>query len=176
MSKPRKMLNNCDTPHIQALMRLIPTQSKPTVAKWAVAYAECALLPLWEKYYPDDDRPRLSLHAARETIAGTLKWNTGLNAAAQACNAASANAEDNPAPRAAARAIAQCSSAIHSASHALGLALYGALALAYDELGFSAPWPELEARAETECGKMLAALKDIAVENEPKPCKTGWEC
>jgi hypothetical protein len=170
------MLNNCSTPHIQSLMQLISTQSKPTVAKWAVDYAERILLPLWNKYSPTDNRPRLSLEAARATIAGTIKWNTGLNTAVQACNKASNDAEDTPAPRAAARAIAQCSSAIHSASHSIGLALYGALAVAYDELGVNAPWQELTARAEEECGNMLSALQAVAVENEPKPCKTGWEC
>jgi hypothetical protein len=168
------MLNNRDTPNIQSLMRLIAAQSKPTVAMWAVDYAERVLLPLWEQYCPSDARPRLSLEAARRMIAGSLKWNTGLNIAAQNCNAASAEAE-NAAARAAARAIALSSSAIHSASHSLGLALYGALAVAYDELGADAPWAAIEARAEAECGRMSDALRTVAIENEPNPCRTGWE-
>ena len=51
------MLSDWQAPSIQALMALISTQSKPTLAHWAVDYAEQFILPLWTKAYPDDLRP-----------------------------------------------------------------------------------------------------------------------
>jgi hypothetical protein len=60
--------------------------------------------------------------------------------------------------------------------HSLGLALYGGLAIAYDQLGMDIPWAEHEAFALIECEKMLAALQAVAIENEPNPVKVKWFC
>ena len=57
-----------------------------------------------------------------------------------------------------------------------GLALYGVLAIAYDRLGADADWRSLSQVAADECGKMEAALRAVAVENEPKPAKIKWNC
>ena len=89
---------------------------------------------------------------------------------------AAREAAENPSVQAAARAIGQSASAIHSASHCVGLALYGALAAAYDALGIDADWRELERFATQECGRMEAALRAVAVENEPNPAKMTWQC
>ena len=78
--------------------------------------------------------------------------------------------------QAAARAIGQCASTIHSARHCIGLAFYGALAIAYDQLGTDAPWSDLERRAAEACGYMEAALRAMAVESEPIPAKIEWKC
>ena len=72
MPKPRKMLTDCDA-HIVSLMRLIETQSKVTIANWCVSYADAHLLPVWEKTFPDDDRPRAALQAARDWLEGRIK-------------------------------------------------------------------------------------------------------
>ncbi|HCF71116.1 MAG TPA: hypothetical protein DER33_05935 [Syntrophomonas sp.] len=56
MPKARKMLSDWNAPYIQSLVRLIETQSKATLAIWAVDYAAQVILPLWSKYYPDDLR------------------------------------------------------------------------------------------------------------------------
>jgi hypothetical protein len=109
-------------------------------------------------------------------IDGKIKWNGGLNPKVADCIAAAKDADENPAPRGAARAIAQCSSTIHSASHSIGLALYGSLAIAYDELGVDAPWADLEQRAVAECDRMLAAFRAVMVENEPNKANISWEC
>ena len=73
MPKTRKMLNDWDAPYIQSLRRLIETQSKETLANWAITYCEERLLPLWERDYPDDLRPQQALKAAREWLSGTIK-------------------------------------------------------------------------------------------------------
>ena len=73
MPKLRKMLSNWDAPYIQSLVKLIETQSKATLAHWAVDYSERVLLPLWNKHYPDDPRPQNALKAAREWLSGAIK-------------------------------------------------------------------------------------------------------
>ncbi|MGB4661005.1 MAG: hypothetical protein WBI07_17675 [Mobilitalea sp.] len=40
MAKARKMLSDWEAPCIQALVKLIETQSKITLANWAIDYAE----------------------------------------------------------------------------------------------------------------------------------------
>jgi hypothetical protein len=175
MAKPRKMLSDIDIPAVDGLFRLIPSQSKETVAKWAVDYAGRILLPLWVKYCPDDVRPQDALDAARDMIAKKIKWSE-LNPKVADCISAAKDMENELVPRGAARAIAQCSSAIHSASHAIGLALYGALAVAYDKVGVNAPRDEQDRVASEECERMLAALQSVAVTNEPNPCKVSWKC
>lgn len=175
MPKARKMLSDWEATYIQSLVKLIETQSKLTLANWAVDYAEQVILPLWAKHYPEDRRPQNALNAAREWLAGNTKLPQ-VKPIILECHSAAREAEGNPVAQAAARAIGQCASTIHSARHCIGLALYGALAVAYDALGTKAPWEQLEQCADDECGHMLDALRGYAVENEPKPAKINWNC
>jgi hypothetical protein len=175
MPKYRRMLNDIEAPYIQSLMRLIETQSKTTLANWAISYAEAHLLPIYEKSYPNDPRPRAALEAAREWLDGKVKLPHVKGLILEA-HAAAREAEGSPAAQAAARTIGQAAATIHAATHSLGLALYGALAVAYDRLGPDADWDSLSKVAANECVKMHAALQDIAVENEPKPAKVNWKC
>ena len=175
MPKARKMLSDWDAPYIQPLVKLIETQSKATLAIWAVDYSERVILLLWSKYYPDDLRPENALNAAREWLSGATKLPQAKTAILE-CHAAARETEANPVAQAAARAVGQSASTIHSARHCIGLALYGAIAVAYDTLGTKAPWEQLDQCAADECGRMLDALRAIAVENEPNPAKIGWKC
>jgi len=126
MPKARKMLSDWDAPYIQSLVKLIQTQSKLTLAHWAVDYAEAVILPLWSRNYPDDLRPQNALNAAREWLLGIIKLPQAKKAILD-CHAAAREADGNSVAQAAARAIGQCASTIHSARHCIGLALYGAL-------------------------------------------------
>jgi len=175
MPKTRKMLSNWDAPYIQSLVNLIETQSKATLANWAVDYSERVLLPLWRKHFPTDLRPQIALLAAQEWLAGAIKMPQAKSAILE-CHAAAREAEGNPVAQAAARAIGQSASTIHSARHCIGLALYGALAVAYDMLGVKAPWEQVELAAAEECRRMLEALRAVAVENEPNPATIDWKC
>lgn len=175
MPKTRKMLSDWDAPYIQALVKLIETQSKTTLANWCVDYSERRMLPLFEAQYPDDSRPKQALGAAREWLSGAIKLPQA-KAAILACHAAAREVETNPAAQAAARAIGQSASTVHAAGHCIGLAFYGALAAAYDTLGMNAPWEQLERYAAEECGRMLDALRAVAVENEPNPAQINWKC
>lgn len=175
MPKARKMLSDWDAPYIQSLVELIETQGKSTLAHWAVDYAERVILPLWSNYYPDDLRPQNALNAAREWLSGAIKLPIAKKAILE-CHGAAREADGNSVAQAAARAIGQCASTIHSARHCIGLALYGSLAVAYDTLGTSANWAQLEQCAAGECGHMLDALRAVAVDNEPHPVKINWKC
>lgn len=175
MPKARKMLSNWEAPYIQSLMKLIETQSKATLATWAVDYSEQEILPLWSKYYPDDLRSQGALNAAREWLSGAIKLPQA-KSEILVCHAAAREADANPVAQAAARAIGQCASTIHSARHCIGLAFYGAIAVTYDRLGTDAPWAQIEKCAAEECGRMEAALRAVAVENEPNPAKIDWKC
>lgn len=133
------------------------------------------IFPLWSKYYPDDLRPQNALNAAREWLSGAIKLPQAKTAILE-CHAAAREADANPVAQAAARTIGQSASTIHSARHCIGLALYGAIAIAYDTLGTDTPWGQIEQCAADECGRMLDALRVIAVENEPNPAKIDWKC
>lgn len=175
MPKTRKMLSDWDAPYIQALVKLIETQSKTTLANWCIDYAEQRLLPIFKTGYPEDMRPRQALNAAREWLDGAIKLPQA-KAVILACHAAAREAQTNPAAQAAARAIGQSASTIHSATHCIGLAAYGALAVSYDTLGTNVPWEQLERCAAGECGRMLEALRAVAVVNEPNPARMNWKC
>ncbi|NLX82814.1 MAG: hypothetical protein GXZ04_03235 [Clostridiales bacterium] len=173
---PRKMLGAATDPHILALMKQIDTQSKDTVARWCLDYGEAVLLPLYEGRCPGDLRPRRALEAARDWLAGKVKLPYVKNIILQEAHAAAREREDDPAAQAAARALGQAASAIHTATHALGIAFYGAAAIAYDRLGTGAS-PEAYAAIAREQGEaLLASLRAVSVENEPNPVRVKWYC
>ncbi len=175
MPKARKMLSDWEAPYIQSLMKLIETQSKATLVSWAVDYAQSVILPLWNKSFPDDVRPQNALEAARAWLSGAIKLPQA-KAVILECHGAAREAEGSPVAQAAARAIGQSASTIHSARHCIGLALYGALAVAYDTIGADVPWEQVQQCAADECARMLGALRAAAVENEPNPAKIDWKC
>ncbi len=168
------MLSNWQADPIMGLMGLIETQSKETLVNWAAGYAEVNFLPIYAKHYPEDHRPQLALEYARKWLRKEVKLPEAKKT--YWLHEAAREAEENPAAPAAARAIGQAASSIHSATHSLGLALYGGLAAAYDQLGMDAPWAEHEAYALEECEKMLAALQAVAIPGEPNPVKVKWFC
>ena len=173
MPRLRKMLNDFNAPYIKLLMRQIETQSKITLVNWAVDYSERVILPLWLKYCPDDLRPKFALDSARQWLNGKIKLQQAKKKILR-CHEAAREAEENHVAHIAARAIAQSVSTIHAARHCIGLALYGALAIAYDELGTEAPWERLELRASEECERMLAALWEISIVDESNPANIDW--
>jgi len=60
--------------------------------------------------------------------------------------------------------------------HSLGLAFYGAAAIAYNRVGINEKPEVYDLIAAEECAKMEAALRAVAVENEPNPAKIKWYC
>lgn len=164
MAKLRKMLGKADSPYILSLMSLIETQSKDTLANWCMDYAEEFILPIYEKAYPNDRRPMKALNSARQWLLGEVKLPEVKKLILDTHEAAR-EAEDNPAAQAAARTIGQAAATIHVATHSLGLAFYGAAAIAYDRLGINENPETYDKIAAEECAKMEEALLTRKMQN-----------
>lgn len=175
-AKLRKMLGKADSPYIIGLMRLIETQSKITLVNWCLDYAEENILPIYEKHCPGDERPKHALDAAREWLDGKVKLPYVKNIILNECHAAARELDCDPAAQAAARTIGQAAACIHTPTHSLGLAFYGAAAIAYDRLGVNETAEVYDAVAAEECAKMEAALRSVCVKDEPNPAKINWHC
>lgn len=174
--KLRKTYGDVNAPSTVALMRLIETQSKATIANWTLDYAEQKVLPLFTKHCPNDERPAHAIAAAREWLEGGVKLPYVKKIILNECHAAARELDDNPVAQAAARAIGQSAGSIHAAPHSLGLYFYAAAAVGYDRLGLNASEAEYEAVAEEVCADYTAALRAVAVENETNPAKCKWNC
>jgi len=174
--KLRKMMGNLNDPGVQSLVQLMETQSKITLARWALDYAQAHMLPIYAKAYPGDQRPEAALIAARKWLAGEIKLPEAKGVILNECHAAAREAEAHPAAQAAARACGQAASVIHAPTHSLGLYFYGAAAGAYDQLGIEESPEAYEAFAREECARLGAALREIAMEDEPNPAKLNWQC
>jgi len=175
MAKLRKMLGSTDSPYIVSLMRLIETQNKTTIANWCIGYAEEQILPIYESAYPVDTRPRDALNAAKDWLDGKTKL-PAVKKLVLDTHAAAREAEDNPAAQAAARTVGQAAAVIHTPTHSLGLAFYGAAAVAYARVGINEKSEVYEQIAAEGCAKMEAALRAIAVPDEKNPAKINWNC
>lgn len=169
------MLGSADSPYIVSLMRLIETQSKATLCKWCVDYAEEFYLPIYLKSYPNDTQLQGAINAARARMRDEVTIKQA-NEIIFACCKAALEIDENPAARAAARAVGQSASSSHSATHSLSVIFYGAAAVAYDRVGLAETAEVYDKIAAEECAKYEAALRKIAVENEPNRANINWNC
>ena len=105
-------------------MRLMETQSKRTLANWAVAYAKAYYLPVFEAECPEE-------RCLAETVAACESYGKGqtslnelkplLREAAQVARALA----DRPVAQAAARAVSVACSTVQTPTNALGYLFYG---------------------------------------------------
>lgn len=72
--------------------------------------------------------------------------------------------------------MGQAAASIYTPTHSLGLAFYGAATIAYDRVGLEEKPEVYDGIAAQECEKMEAALRAVAVEDEPNPAKINWYC
>lgn len=168
MPKLRKMLGRIDDPQVVALMRLIETQSHPTLARWAVDCVKARCLPLTAD-------PRLA-----DGVAAAEAWLSGaslkeLKPALRAAALAGREAEE-PVCQAASRAVATACAVIQTPTNALGYVFYAAAAAAYHQAGLSADAAEYDRLADAEIAALYALLQERAVENEPNPVPISWGC
>ena len=170
------MLGDVNAPSAVALRNLIDTQSKDTIRRWCLAYAENKILPIFEKHCPDDTRPRNALNAAHDYHDGKVKFPQVKNIILNECHQAARELDYNPVAQAAARAVGQGSAVVHTLTHSLGLFFYAAAAVAYDRVGLDASEEVYAGIAEEVCLDYTAALRAVAVENEPNPAKLKWNC
>ena len=176
MPKKRKMLGDVNAASTVVLRELIDTQSKDTIRKWCLGYAEKKILPIFEKHCPGDDRPRKAVNAAHDYLDGKVKFPAVKNIILNECHAAARELDSNPAAQAAARAVGQGSAVVHTLTHSLGLFFYAAAAVAYDRVGLEATDDVYDKIAEEVCLSYTDALCSVAVENEPNPAKLKWNC
>ena len=174
--KPRKTLGNVNAPSCVALRELIDTQSKDTIRKWCLDYANEKMLPLFEKYCPGDERPRNAVYVAYDYIDGKVKFPAVKSIILSECHAAARELDDNPVAQAAARAVGQGAAVVHALTHSLGLYFYAAAAVAYDRVGINASEEEYTAIAEEICLDYTASLQNVAIKDEPNPAKLKWNC
>ena len=99
-----------------------------TLAVWACDCVE-RVLPYFEKPYPEDERPRLAIQAARQWIITGVFSMAQIRKAALAAHKAASEVQDNDAARSAARAAGQAVATAHVASHAIPAAVYAASAV-----------------------------------------------
>jgi hypothetical protein len=176
MAKKRKMLGDVFAQSTIALKELIDTQSKDTIRKWCLEYAESKILPIFEKQCPGDGRPRNAIKAAHDYLDGKLKFPVVKNIILNECHAAARELEADPIAQAAARAVGQGTAVVHTLTHSLGLFFYAAAAVAYDRVGLDAADDVYDKIAEEICRDYTDALRSIAVKNEPNPAKLKWNC
>lgn len=175
MAKVRKMLGKADSPYIVSLMRLIETQSKNTIVKWCNEYAREYILPIYEKDYPEDSRLKNALNASNEWLEGKMKLTEAKKIIKEA-QIAAREVEGNPAAQAAARAIGATTATINTITSSLGLAFYGAAAIAYSSIGVNEKGEVYDEIAARECRNMEEALRKVAIIDEPNPAKINWNC
>jgi hypothetical protein len=101
------------------------------MAIWA---ADCAehVLPYFEDIYPEDDRPRKAVEAARAWVRGDLSM-VDARKAALASHAAARDA-NNKAAQTAARAAGHAAATAHAADHARHAAAYAVKAASAAEI------------------------------------------
>lgn len=174
MPKLRKMLGDIGHPTVVALMRLIETQSKATLARWATAEAELRYLPIYEKRPDASPIPRQTIEACRAHLNGALPLAELKPLLKQARTLAAA--ETDPTAQAAARAIATGCATVTTPTNALGYLFYGAAAVAYDRAGLSESAETYDALAEEALDRALKSLQAVAIPNEPNPAKINWNC
>ena len=126
----KKILFSRDSESIQPLRALIEKQRHRTLVAWVL---DCApqVLDIFERSFPEDQRPRQALITAAKWARGEVKMPEAKKAIHAAHNAAT-TAEGEYAAQAAARAVGHAASTVHVETHALGLVLYGLTAFIYE--------------------------------------------
>jgi hypothetical protein len=103
-------------------------EDQRSLATWA---AECAerVLPIFEKAYPKDDRPRKAIEACRAWVRTGVFRMADIRGASLAAHAAARDAKVNEAACFAARAAGQAVATAHVSQHAYGSAYYALKAI-----------------------------------------------
>ena len=175
MAKLRKTLGSVQSETAVAYMRLIETQSKETLARWAVEYVKTEYMPIIKKHKGQDER----LHHACDMVEQYLRKEiklTELKPALADARKAAQELEENPTVQAAARAVATACAVITTSTNALGFTLYGMAAYAYDTVGLQEDVATYDMFAAKEQERILCSLRSVAVEKESNPVKVDWNC
>ena len=157
-TKRRKMLGDPNGPLCREMMRQIETQSRDTLANWALDFAQKRYEPIFREQRPEDLRmlQLLTLCQAARKALGELA--------------------QEPVAEAAARAIVTACGVYQTPTNALGFLFYGAAAVVYHQEGLSQTAEYYEQRAQREWKTAIQSLKEVSVAEEPNPVKVDWNC
>lgn len=174
MAKLRKMLGSADAPETVALMRAIETQSRETLARWALDCAEQRYLPL----IPRSDDAGMILYQTAAAVNAYLSGELPLKALKPLLADArkTAAAISNPVAQAAARAASTAFAVIQTPTNALGFTFYGTAAYAYQTAGSDADAATYDRLAAEESTALLESLKAVSVPGETDPVRIRWNC
>lgn len=171
MVRLKKMLGDINSKECQNLMYLIETQSKETLANWAIDYA-------YEKYFPIysiNDNTEELIERCKKAINDKSKLPEAKLAIKQMRQSAKEIANE-PVNLAAIKAISTACATIQTPSNAFGFLLYGSAAIAYFKLGLESSQESYDDFASNELKEALTSLQKRAILNEPKPVKIKWNC
>jgi len=124
MKKPKLAVTSID----KSIAELVRRTNHKVLAIWA---ADCAerVLPYFEKRYPEDNRPRRAIEAARVWAQTGVFKMADVRNTALAAHAAAREVEEGNAARSAARAAGQALGTAHVPGHAIAAAIYAATAV-----------------------------------------------
>lgn len=169
MAKLRKMLGDVNANECLDLMHLMETQSKETLAAWALAYVK----KRYTKIYTSD-----CLNAAMDMVERYLNKDCTLSGLKPYIKAARDDAKhiSDPACEAASKAIATACAVLQTPTNALGFLFYGAAANAYHEVGLEEQKEVYDMYGIKEFKDAYVSLKQVAITHEPKPVHMKWNC
>lgn len=175
MAKLRKMLGNIEDPSIVSLMRIMETQSKVTLAHWAITYAEKNILSIYESIYNGDLRLRDAISSSKEYLDGAKKlWE--VKPILKDLRDIAKDIKDNPIGEAAARAVSTACATIQTPTNALGFTFYAVAATVYNQVGLCEKQEVYDELAKIEFTKILESFNEVAIEGEENPAKINWNC
>ena len=175
MAKLRKMLGSAKDPSVIALMELMNTQSKTTLARWAVTYAKTQILTICKRHFPEETCFSNAVTAALGYLDGTQTLSAAkpfLKTAAEAARAL----DGQPIAQAAARAVPTACAAIQTPTNALGFTFYAAAALVYEQFGLNKPPAVYDQEAAKILQTMLEEFRLVMLPDEANPAKLNWNC
>lgn len=171
MAKLRKMLGDPRSQSCRAMMQLIETQNKTTLALWALEFAAQRYLPICRDAYPH-------MEEIVQECMQNVREKAPLSRSKPLLREATALAREDrgPAAQAAARAAATACSVMQTPTGALGFLFYGAAAWAYSHAGTDRSDEEYRALAEAEFAEAYRSLLACAVKDESDPVRVNWNC
>lgn len=205
-AKLRKMLGDINDPKVKELMAVIETQSRRTLARWALDYVRARYLNIYREAVEGTPQSAQEgadqtvqtgkgqnplaaaqtgavstdqIDAALEAVESVLNGNQKFKEIKPALKAAADAARalnENPIGQAAARAITTACGVYQTPTNALGFTFYGAAAHAYYTAGVTAAPKIYNDLAEEELNRILESLKTVALPGEESPVKVKWNC
>lgn len=168
MAKLRKMLGDVNDQVCVDLMHLIETQSKETLALWALSY-----IKEYTKIYTSS-----CLNQTMDMVNRCLKNEVTIKDIKPYLKEARKDAAslNEPSSVAASKAIATACAVLVTPSNALGFLFYGAAAVAYHEAGVHAEQIVYDTYGRKEFLKAFKSLRQVAIEDEAHPVNIKWNC